>query len=99
MKVYNISGMSERQINDVRWRQWSGESEEGVVMRTKSYKEGGPLSLCYRKDDYDLNAGREGGARDMSKGLGDEGLAPMGLMAVTRLQLAKDGKAGGCGRK
>lgn len=97
MKVYNTSGMSQLQIKDVSERQWSGDNEEGVVMRTSAPTEFSPLSVCYRKGDF--NAGSSGRATDAKKGLGDEGLVPMGLMAVMKLQLAKDGKAGGCVEK
>lgn len=92
MKVYNTSGLSPAQVKDVSWRQWSGENEEGVVMRTMKLSMHGPLRLCYRNGDY--NAIGPGGNEEVRKGMGDDGLVPLGLMAAIRIQMEKDRKDG-----
>ncbi|CZR64990.1 uncharacterized protein PAC_14890 [Phialocephala subalpina] len=86
MKVYSTSGLSPAQITKQGIREWSPKNEKEVVMRTAAfgyYPDN--LQVCARRADY------EAGGQKM-KGLREDVVVPLGLIAALRLQMKTDGR-------
>jgi hypothetical protein len=92
MKVFNTSGLTQEKIDKMAKRDWSSDSEKEVVMRTASFGHGiNKISVCARKEDYTVISPE--GEDIVRKGLGDNVVVPLGLMAVLRRQKLADHKS------
>jgi hypothetical protein len=93
MKVYSTTWNTELETKAQGDREWSDKNEKEVVMRTAAfgYSPSG-LEVCARRENYIV----ENGGEEM-RGLGEDVVVPLGLMAVLRLQMESEGKLkGGC---
>ncbi|EPE32728.1 hypothetical protein GLAREA_07862 [Glarea lozoyensis ATCC 20868] len=93
MKVFSTAGMDQGQIGELTSRDWSKKNEKEVVMRTATFgKLVREISICAKRNDY--KAVDEEGVEVVRKGLGDDLVVPMGLIAVLRRQKVLDSKNG-----
>lgn len=86
MKVYSTANLTSAEIASQGTREWSPKNEKEVVMRTAAFghtPDG--LAVCARKGDYEVNGVG-------MKGLREDIVVPLGLMAALRLQMQADGK-------
>jgi len=81
LKVHRISNFSKEQIERQADRRWNKDSESTVVMRTASFGHGQKVTdVCIKDQDW-----KRGG--QTHRGLSDDMLVPLGLLAVYRLRL------------
>ncbi|KAE8448618.1 hypothetical protein EG329_009043 [Mollisiaceae sp. DMI_Dod_QoI] len=91
MKVYNTSGLSTTEITEQGKRDWSPKNEKEVVMRAVAPgNPPGHLQICARREDYEFRE-KEGELEQM-RGLREDAVVPLGLMAALRLQVKADGR-------
>lgn len=94
MTVYRSDGMSNAEIEKQNEQHWKSSSENNVVMRTASFGRSiNELQVCSRKTDYHV-----GGGGNTFRGLGDDIVIPLGLLAVMRTQMVIDGRYKGACR-
>lgn len=88
MKVFRTDGMSEGEVGEQSERKWGSGSEANVVMRTASFGHAmNDLEVCIRAGEYEVVVEGKGGMR---KGMGDEMVVPLGLVAVLRRQMREE---------
>jgi hypothetical protein len=84
--VFRTDGMNSVEIAQQSGKEWSRKSDNNVVMRTASFGAGQQsLEVCARRRDYDV-AGMDNQVETW-KGLHDDVIVPLGLLAVTRRQM------------
>jgi len=92
--VFRTEGMKQKDIDEQMDKKWESSSKDNVVMRTASFGHDGPVDMqvCAKRED---NVGAGG---TVTKGLGDDAIVPMGLLAALGRQMIGEGKyRGGCG--
>jgi len=92
LTIFRTDGMDAQAISAQSERKWESKSESNVVMRTASFGAGQHhLEVCARRRDYEVLG--EGG--EMRRGLGEDVVVPLGLLAVVRRQMRMDKKLPG----
>jgi hypothetical protein len=85
--------MSDEEVKEQSGRVWESGSEGNVVMRTASFGKGQKgLEVCGRRGEYEVLAE---GRTERRRGLEEDVVVPLGLLAVTRRQMKMDRKLKG----
>ncbi|KAN0095975.1 hypothetical protein V8E51_014780 [Hyaloscypha variabilis] len=91
--VFRTEGMSDEEVKEQSGRVWESGSEGNVVMRTASFGKGQKgLEVCGRRGEYEVLAE---GRTERRRGLEEDVVVPLGLLAVTRRQMKIDRKLKG----
>jgi hypothetical protein len=91
MVVFKTDGMNKSEIRSQCEKDWSSESENNVVLRTASFGLGQQgLEVCARREDYEV-VGKDN-QLETRRGLHDDIIIPLGLIAVLRRQMKLDKK-------
>ena len=89
--VFRTEGMSEVEVKEQSGRVWESGSEGNVVMRTASFGKGQKgLEVCGRRGEYEVP-----GEGEKRRGLEEDVVVPLGLLAVVRRQMKMDRKLKG----
>jgi hypothetical protein len=94
MTIYRTDGSTAQQIQEQNKRDWTSKSEDNVVMRTASFRHGlNDLEVCAREEDYVsfIRKNKTVVERREMIGLEDDTVIPLGLLAVLRRQMKREG--------
>ncbi len=83
--VFRTEGMSEGEVKEQSERVWESGSRANVVMRTASFGKGQKgLEICGRRGTYEVGEGEK------RRGLEEDVVVPLGLLAIVRRQMKMD---------